>query len=303
MKLGDVSDGFKSGFVAIVGRPNTGKSTLVNQLMHRKVAIVSDKPQTTRHAIRAVLNIPGAQMILMDTPGYHKPHHLLGEQLNSVVENALREVDAIVFIVDVESGVGTGDQFLAEMMNEIDTPIVLCPNKIDATSPAQRMEQIAEAGRLGDFQAIVPISGKSGENLDKLMEELSGLMPEGPRYYPEGMETDQPEHVVVAELIREKILDLTRDEVPHSVAVEIESMAPRKKSDLVDIEAYVFVERDSQKGIVIGKHGAVLKQVGTLARTELEALLGTRIYLSLRVKVRKNWRKDAAFLQRLGLDD
>ncbi len=303
MKMGEAEEGFKSGFVAIVGRPNTGKSTLVNNLMHSKVAIVSDKPQTTRHAIRAVLNIPGAQMILMDTPGYHKPHHLLGEQLNSVVEKALREVDAIVFIVDVESGVGTGDQFLAEMMTEIDTPIVLCPNKIDAAPPAQRMEEIAEAGRLGDFEAIIPVSGKSGENLDKLMEELSKLMPEGPRYYPEGMETDQPEQVIVAELIREKILGLTRDEVPHSVAVEIESMAQRKKTDLVDIEAFVFVERESQKGIVIGKHGANLKQVGTLARTELEALLGTRIFLSLRVKVRKNWRKDAAFLQRLGLED
>lgn len=296
-----MTEPYRSGFVAIVGRPNTGKSTLVNTFLKRKVAIVSDKPQTTRHAIRAIVNLDQLQMIFIDTPGYHKPHHLMGEMLNRSVEHIFNEVDAVLFMVDGAGGVGRGDEFVADRLSGLKTPVIVCVNKIDLLSAEHLAEEMELASNLGDFYRTLPVSAQEGSNVDTLLEELAALMPPGPQYYPDEMSSDQPEQVIAAEIIREKILNLTREEVPHSIAVEIEHLGMRNGKDLLDIEAFVYVEKKSQKGIVIGHEGSMLKQVGTAARRELETLFGHPIYLSLRVKLRKDWRKDAAFLARLGI--
>ncbi|MCL4499962.1 MAG: GTPase Era, partial [Chloroflexi bacterium] len=291
---------FRSGFVAIVGRPNVGKSTLLNYLAKRKIAIISEKPQTTRFRIQAVVNVPNAQIILIDTPGLHKPRDPLGEKLNEAVRNAYREVDAIIFLTDAAEGIGGGDSFIAAELAHLKTPVILALNKIDRISGGALEAQAVEAEKLGEFGDIIPISAVKGENLQALIDRILELLPEGPRYYPQDMLTDQPENMVIAEFIREKILGVTEEEVPHSVAVAVEDITPRKGKDLVDVSAIIYVERESQKGIIIGKGGSKLKQIGRDARLEIEHLLGSQIYLYLRVKVKKEWRRDEAFVRRFG---
>jgi GTP-binding protein Era len=295
-----MEESFKSGFVAIIGRPNVGKSTLLNFLAKRKVAIISDKPQTTRHKIRAVLNREDAQIIFIDTPGFHRPRDVLGQKLNEAVLSALREVDAIVFVIDTSQVIGAGDCYIAAKISKCQTPTILALNKIDKINQTELEAQIEVSKQLGSFHQILPISAKSGENIGRLVDELVALLPLGPRYYPDNIITDQPERVIVAEFVREKVLELTREEVPHSVAVEVQEMKPRKGRDLIDVFATIFVERDSQKGIIIGKGGRMLKEIGQRARLDIEHLLGSQVYLDLHVRVKKKWRKDEHFLQQFG---
>ncbi|MCL6471675.1 MAG: GTPase Era [Firmicutes bacterium] len=294
---------FKSGFVAIVGRPNTGKSSLLNFLARRKVAIISDKPQTTRHRIRAILNFENAQIVLVDTPGLHKPKDALGAHLNQVARNTLKDVDAVIFMVDASKIIGSGDLFIAGELSGLNTPKILVLNKIDKIKPQDLEVQLEVARQLGRFDDIIPISAITGENVDKLTEKLIGLLPEGPKYYPDDVITDQPERMVAAEFIREKVLELTREEVPHSVAVEVQEMKPRKDGEIVDIFATIFVERESQKGILIGKEGRMLKEIGSRARAEIEQLLGSHVYLDLRVRVKKDWRKEEKYVRQFGYSE
>lgn len=296
----DETGSFHSGFAAIIGRPNVGKSSLLNHLAKRKVAITSKKPQTTRFQIRGIVNLPGAQVVFIDTPGLHKPRDPLGVHLNEAVREAYREVDAIVFLVDGAEGVGGGDAYIANELSGLDTPVVLAVNKIDGVDAARLSKQLAAAAALGEFGEPLGISATTGENVDELLDRIVGLMPPGPKYYPDGHISDQPEAIIVAEFVREKALELTEEEVPHSIAVEVDEMSKREKRDLVDISATIFVERDSQKGIIIGKGGSKLKEIGSQARAEIERLLGSQVFLDLRVKVRKEWRRDEAFIRRIG---
>ncbi len=291
---------YRSGFAGIVGRPNVGKSTLLNNLMHRKMAIISEKPQTTRNKIRCVLTREDAQVIFVDTPGFHKPRNALGERLNRAVRETFSEVDSIIFILDGTKAIGRGDLFIASELAELDTPVVAVLNKIDRLTPEQVEAQVTVVEKLGDFKEIIPISAKTGENVHAVIERIVETLPEGPRYYPEDVFTDQPVSFIVAEIIREKALQLTREEVPHSVAVIVEGIEKREDRDLVDIPAVIYVERESQKGIIIGKGGRMLKEIGTRARAEIEPLLGERVYLELRVAVEKDWAKRPDMLKRLG---
>jgi GTP-binding protein Era len=293
-------DAYKSGFAGIVGRPNVGKSTLLNNLMHRKLAIISEKPQTTRNKIRCVLTRDDAQIIFVDTPGFHKPKDALGERLNKSVRETFSEVDVIIFLLDGTQTIGKGDLFIAGELAQLDTPVVAALNKIDRLDADQVEAQIAIAGKLGEFVDIIPISAKTGENVHALIERIVELLPEGPKYYPDDMVTDQPAPFIVAELIREKVLQLMREEVPHSVAVVVEEMEKRADQDLVDIRAVIFVERDSQKGIIIGKGGRMIKDIGTRARQEIEPLLGERVFLDLQVKVEKDWSRRPEMIKRMG---
>ncbi|MGH2756136.1 MAG: GTPase Era [Actinomycetota bacterium] len=290
---------FRSGFVAVVGRPNVGKSTLVNALVGEKVAITSDKPQTTRGAIRGIVDAPGAQLVLVDTPGYHKPRTLLGERLNEVVRAAWSDVDLALFVVDGKAGVGRGDEKVASDLLSAGRPTLAVINKVDAMTPGAIAEALAATSRLGDFEEFVPLSAREGDGVELLRDLVFERIPEGPMYYPPGACRDQPRPAFVAELVREKILARTRDEVPHSVAVVTEDYETREDG-LLEIRATIFVERESQKGIVIGKGGANIKVVGTEAREEIEALFGHRVFLDLRVKVEKDWQRRAHALQRLG---
>lgn len=289
----------RSGFVSIVGRPNVGKSTLLNAFIGRKIAITSPKPQTTRNAIRGVLSGPEWQIVFIDTPGLHKPKTLLGERLNAVVRGTFKEVDAIVFILDATQPVGTGDRFVAEHVTRSKTPAICVVNKMDKAGPARLAPQLQAAERLGDWRAIIPISALKGTKVDELQQLLVSLLPEGPRFYPDDMVTDQPRDLLLAEIIREKAITLTRQEVPHSIAVGIEETIERDDG-LLEIHATLFVERDSQKGILIGKGGDMLKEIGTRARTELEWILGTKVFLKVHVKVAKEWQRDPKALQRFG---
>jgi GTP-binding protein Era len=291
--------GFRSGFVSIVGRPNVGKSTLLNSMLNRKVAITSPKPQTTRNAIRGVLTGESWQMVFIDTPGLHKPKTALGTRLNDVVRRTLREVDAIVFMVDATQEVGTGDAYVAEEILKLGTPAICVVNKMDAVRNARLVPQLAGVEKMGEWREIIPVSALEGQNVDTLQELLVSLLPDGPQYYPNEVFTDQPREFLVAEIIREKALELTRQEVPHSIAVKLEELIDREDG-VTEIHAIVYVERDSQKGIVIGKGGAMLKEVGTRARRELEWILGSKIYLRLQVKVAKDWQRDPGTLTRLG---
>ncbi|MBR3722917.1 MAG: GTPase Era [Selenomonadaceae bacterium] len=285
---------FKSGFVAVIGRPNVGKSTLINKLIGQKIAIMSDKPQTTRNKILCVLTEDDAQIVFLDTPGIHKPAHKLGEYMVKAAEGALKEVDAVFFMVDATEKFGAGEKYILERLEKTSCPVILIINKVDLTEKTALLPIMENYRKAYDFKAIIPISAKEGENLESLLSEVKKYLPEGPKYYPEDFVTDQPERLIAAELIREKILQLTRDEVPHSVAVEVEEMKPRKKVD-VYTRATIYVERESQKGIVIGKKGALLKEIGELARRDIETMLGSKIYLDLWVKVKKDWRdKDGA---------
>jgi GTPase len=291
----------RSGLVALVGRPNVGKSTLLNALLGQKLAIVSDKPQTTRSAVRGVLHRPEGQIVLVDTPGLHRPRTLLGQRLNDLVRGTLSEVDLVLQLVDAAAGVGAGDRFLAAELAKIDTPKLCVVNKMDAASRAKMVTALQAAAALGDFAEIVPVSARDGTQLDLLVELVLRQLPEGRPLYPEGHTSDEPEQHLVAELIREKALAVVRDELPHSVAVLVEEMgADPQREDLLVIRAVLFVERASQKPIVLGKGGSVLRDIGTRARAELEALFGTQVYLDLRVKVAKEWQRDPRQLSRLG---
>jgi GTP-binding protein Era len=292
----------KSGLVALVGRPNVGKSTLLNALLGQKLAIVSDKPQTTRSAVRGVLHRPEGQIVLVDTPGLHKPRTLLGQRLNDLVRGTLAEVDLVLQLVDAAAGVGAGDRFLAaELAKVVATPRLCVVNKMDAASRAKIAAALQAAAGLGDYAEIVPVSARTGEQLDLLVELILRHLPEGRPLYPEGHTSDEPEQHLVAELIREKALAVVHDELPHSVAVLVEEMGPDpERDDLLVIRANLFVERASQKPIVLGKGGTVLRDIGTRARTELEALFGTKVYLDLRVKVAKEWQRNPRQLTRLG---
>jgi GTP-binding protein Era len=302
--LGPVAPpGFRSGFVAVVGRPNVGKSTLLNQLVGEKVAITSDKPQTTRNAIRGVLDADNAQVVFVDTPGYHKPRTLLGERLNELVRATWSDMDAAIFVVDGEAGIGRGDEKvaadMAARMGAGAPPVFCVVNKVDRMSRDQIAVQLAKASVLGDFTEYVPVSARTGDQVDVLAGLVLDRLSEGPMYYPPGTRRDQPPPAFVAELVREKILKRTREEVPHSVAVVTEEYEERDDG-LLEIRATIFVERDSQKAIVIGKGGATVKAVGTEAREEIETLFAQHVYLELRVKTEKDWQRRSHALERLG---
>jgi GTP-binding protein Era len=339
----------KSGLVALVGRPNVGKSTLLNALLGQKVAIMSAKPQTTRSVIRGVLRRPEGEAVLVDTPGLHKPRTLLGQRLNDLVRGTLSEVDLVCFIVDAEAGVGPGDRFLAGELSRISTPKLALVNKMDAAPRERMVASLQAVSELGEFQEVVPISALTGEQLDVLAELIYRYLPEGEPLFPEDQVSDEPERHFVAEVIREKAISVLREELPHSVAVVVEEMGPPEEvptgrqpvaereeppprrrrpkrkgraaeeaatasaasavsdesrppepRDLLVIRANLFVERGSQKPIVLGRGGAVLRDIGTRARTELEQVLGTHIYLDLHVKVAKEWQRDPKQLARLG---
>ncbi|GAA0362622.1 GTPase Era [Bacillus horti] len=291
-----------SGFVSIIGRPNVGKSTLVNHVIGQKIAIMSDKPQTTRNKIQGVYTSERGQIIFIDTPGIHKPKTKLGEYMVQSATSTLKEVDVILFVVDVVDGYGAGDQFIMDQLEGIKTPVFLILNKIDQVNPNDLLPIIDLYKDKFPFTEIIPISALMGNNVNTLLEQIMARLPEGPQYYPADQITDHPEYFVAAELIREKILELTREEIPHSIAVEIEQMKKRENSDTIYVGAIIYTERDSQKRIVIGKNGSVLKEVGKLARRDIEALLGNKIYLELWVKVKKDWRNKAGQLRNFGFD-
>lgn len=292
-------EGFRSGFVAVVGRPNVGKSTLLNQIMGGKVAITSDKPQTTRSTVRGILDRPGVQAVFVDTPGYHKPRTLLGERLNEVVRAAWSDVDLVLFLLDGYAGVGRGDERVARDLHGVRAPKLCILNKVDRMNPSTIAKGLAAASRLGDFDEFFPVSARTGDGVGPVVDSVLGRLPEGPMYYPEGTRTDQPPPIFVAELVREKLLRRTFDELPHAIAVVTEDFEERADG-LLEIRATVFVERESQKGIVIGKGGETIKAVGTEAREEIEALFGRPVYLELRAKVEKDWQRRAFALERMG---
>jgi GTPase len=297
--------GFRSGFACFVGRPNVGKSTLMNALVGSKIAITSSRPQTTRRAIRGIVHRPDAQLILVDTPGLHRPRTLLGERLDSLVRATLTEVDVVGLCIPAGDRIGPGDKYLAAEMSRLgQTPVVAIVTKTDGASHEQVAGQLAAVGQLGEWADIVPVSAVSGFQLDVLTDVLVSYLPPGRPLYPDGDLTDEPEQQLVAELIREAILEGVTDELPHSIAVVVEEMAPREgRPDLMDIHAIMYVERPSQKAIVIGAKGARLKDVGSRARQQIEALLGTRVYLDLRIKIAKDWQRDPRQLRRLGFYD
>lgn len=289
----------RSGFVTIVGRPNVGKSTLLNAMVGAKVSIVSDKPQTTRNTVRGVATRDDVQVVFIDTPGLHRPRTRLGERLNRRALDALEEVDAVVVVAEADADVGPGDRFVSEHALAVSTPAVAVVNKVDQASPEDIAAQLARLEELGEFDAYVPVSALTGDGVDALFEEIRARLPTGPQYYPDGELTDQPDAFLAAEIVREKLLEVTRDEVPHSIAVVVDEIEDRPNGVLA-IDAVVLVERESQKGIVIGKRGAVLKQVGTRAREELEGIFGTRVFLETHVRVEKDWQRRDHALDRLG---
>lgn len=290
---------FKSGFVAIVGRPNVGKSTFMNYVLGQKIAIMSDKAQTTRNKIQGVYTKDNAQIVFLDTPGIHKPKHELGEFMVKSAYSALKEVDAVLFMVNVSEKRGPGDDFIIEKLKGIKTPIFLVLNKIDLVTPEVLLERVESYKDALDFAGVFPISVLQGNNVNELMEVLIEALPEGPQYYPADQITDHPEYFVVSELIREKILQLTQEEIPHSVAVTVDKMQ-KDEFDKVHVYANIIVERKSQKGIIIGKGGRLLKEIGTRARSDIQQLLGNKVYLELWVKVEKDWRKRKSNLQEYG---
>ena len=294
------AEGFKSGFVTLVGRPNAGKSTLINAIMGKKIAITSDTAQTTRHRFRAVLTREDFQLILVDTPGLHKPHDALGEELNTSALKALEDVDVVAMLIDASQPIGRGDEWVAAQLSRARSKKICVLSKVDLATEKQIAAQREAAEALGAWDAMVDLSSATGKNVDAFVEEVVYLLPEGPAWFPADMETDQPIEVVVAEFVREKILRSFHDEVPHAIGVRVDEMEYDKRKDLHRIFATVYVERDSQKGIIIGKKGAAIKQIGIEARADLEQLLGTRVYLDLSVKVKKNWRRDASQIRRFG---
>jgi GTPase len=301
--------GYAAGFACLVGRPNAGKSTLTNALVGQKVAITSSKPQTTRHTIRGIVTTESSQLVLVDTPGLHKPRTLLGERLNDVVRETLLEVDVIGFCLPADQRIGPGDSFIARELKEIQQdrrrPVVAIATKTDLVDRQRVAEHLISIDRLGDWDAIVPCSAVDGTQVDEVATVLSSYLPPSPGpLYPEGVLTDEPEAVMIAELVREAALEGVRDELPHSLAVVVEEMVPREgrpeDKPLLDVRVNVFVERSSQKAIIIGRGGSRLREVGTNARRGIEALLGQKVYLDLHVKIAKDWQRDPKQLQRLG---
>lgn len=289
----------RSGFIAVIGRPNVGKSTLINTLIGQKIAIMSDKPQTTQNRILCILTEPDAQIVFLDTPGIHRPKHKLGEYMVKAAEGTLKEVDAILFVVDATEKMGPGEYYILERLQATRKPVILVVNKLDLIEKEQVLPIISRYADKYPFVGVVPISAKAETNLDSLLTEVKKYLPEGPQYYPEDMVTDQPERLIVAELIREKVLQLTRDEVPHAVAVETDEMTTRPNGD-VYIRATIYVERDSQKGIIIGHQGVALKKMSTEARKSLEKFFGKSVYLHTFVKVDKDWRSSQRELDNFG---
>lgn len=292
-------ENFKSGFVAIVGRPNVGKSTLLNRVIGQKIAIMSDKAQTTRNKIQAVYTDKESQIVFIDTPGIHKPKHELGKFMMETAYSALKEVEVVLFLVNATQEIGPGDKFIIERLKQVKAPVYLIINKIDLIKPEDLMDIVNCYQKEMNFEQIIPISALQGNNVDEMMATLKGTLPIGPMYYPENQVSDHPEYFVVAEFIREKVLQLTQEEIPHSVAVVVDSMQ-RNAQGKVHVYATIIVERSSQKGIVIGKGGKLLKEIGIRARRDIEALLGDKIFLELWVKVQKNWRDKQTYLNDYG---
>ncbi|MBP2474083.1 GTP-binding protein Era [Crossiella equi] len=297
------SDTHRSGFACFVGRPNAGKSTLTNALVGTKVAITSSRPQTTRHTIRGVVHRPEAQLVIVDTPGLHRPRTLLGQRLNDLVKETWSEVDVVGLCVPADQPVGPGDKFIAAELKKIakSTPVVGIVTKTDLVDQGTVAQQLLALQEVMEFTDLIPVSAVDGFQVEALTELLVGKLPHGPQLYPDGELTDEPEATLVAELIREAALEGVRDELPHSIAVTVEEMVPHPgRNDMIDVHAVVYLERDSQKGIMIGHKGSRLKQVGSTARKHIESLLGTKVYLDLHVKIAKDWQRDPKQLRRLG---
>ncbi len=291
---------FRSGFVTLAGRPNAGKSTLLNAVMGEKLAITSNVAQTTRHRIRAIYDTDDMQMVLVDTPGIHKPHDPLGEELNYSAMQGLQDVDVVAFVLDASEPLGKGDIYVLRELAKLDSKKILVVNKLDLVNQEKAAKQIEKAQAYLDFDDIVACSALRGFNVDGFIEAVRRLLPEGPRWFPEGMDTDQPTEVVVAEFIREKILHMTHDEVPHSIGVKVDHLDYDEDKDMYFVEASIYVDRESQKGIVIGKGGEGIKKIGTAARKDIETFLGAHCNLDLIVKVKHNWRQDATQIRKFG---
>ena len=291
--------GFKSGFVAVVGRPNVGKSTLINALIDDKIVIVSDKAQTTRNRIVCVYTDEKKQIVFMDTPGIHKPKHKLGEFMVDQAVDSLREVEAVLFVVAANEKRGPGDNFVIEQLKKVNVPVFLIVNKIDTMEKQDLLEAIVSYENSYPFEAVVPISAKEKDNIEEVVNLLETHLPEGPKYFPDDMITDQPERLIISDIVREKILLQTHDEIPHAIAVDVDEMKTRDDGTTY-VRATIYVERDSQKGIIIGKQGAMLKTIGRQARGDVERLLATKVFLDLWVKVKKDWRNKSGMLSELG---
>ncbi|PUB12541.1 GTPase Era [Paenisporosarcina sp. OV554] len=299
----EANKGYKSGFISIIGRPNAGKSTFLNKVIGQKIAIMSDKPQTTRNKVQGVLTTDKQQIIFIDTPGINEPRHKLGDFMLKVAKNTLREVDAILLMVDSVDRIGKQDRYILEMLKGNETPVFLVMNKIDLIHP-DKLLSVTEAFRKEyDFADVIPISALEGINIDGLLEVLTKHLPEGPQYYPADQVTDHPERFIISELIREKVLHLTHEEIPHSIAVVIEKIKREEDSEKIRVTATIMVERESQKGMVIGKKGALLKEVGMRARKDIEMLLGSKVFLELWVKVQRDWRNKQVHLRDFGFRD
>ena len=297
-----MADKFYSGFVSLVGRPNVGKSTLMNRLIGEKIAIISNKPQTTRNRVQSILTKDDFQIVFIDTPGIHRPRHKLGEYMVKSAETTLNEVDAVLMLIEPSDKILEADRLIIEKFAKVKSPVILVINKIDTVDRERVFKVIDEYSKLYDFAEIVPISAFEGTNTDELLSVIRKYLPEGPQYFPSDMVTDQPERQIASEIIREKALRLLEDEIPHGIAVEITEMKKRKEGNLVDVRATIFCEKDSHKGIIIGKHGDMLKKIGTKARGDIERLLGSPIYLELWVKVKKDWRDSDFLLKNFGYD-
>ena len=297
-----VKNTFKSGFVTLIGRPNVGKSTLMNHIIGQKIAITSNKPQTTRNRIQTVYTCQQGQIIFVDTPGIHKAKNKLGEYMVNVAERTLNEVDVVLWLVEPTTYVGAGEQHIAEQLKKVHTPVILVINKIDTVKKEELLAVIDHYRKIHDFAEIVPVSAMKGENADHLVDTIFTYLQEGPQFYDEDTITDQPERQIVAELVREKALRLLKDEIPHGIAVSIEKMKERRHGHIIDIDATIVCERDSHKGIIIGKQGSMLKKIGMDARKEIEALLDSKVNLQLWVKVRKDWRESDFLLKNFGYD-
>lgn len=290
---------YKSGFITIIGRPNVGKSTFMNQVIGQKIAIMSDKAQTTRNKIQGVLTEKDAQIVFIDTPGIHKPKHRLGDFMVQIAENTLNEVDVVLFMIDAKEGYGRGDQYILERLQNVKKPVFLIINKIDLIHPDDLFPLIDQYKDKCNFEEIIPISALAGNNVAHLVNTLKQHLPEGPQYYPADQITDHPERFIISEFVREKVLHLTKEEIPHSIAVVLENVEKRE-SNAVYIQATIITERSSQKGILIGKQGSMLKNIGKEARKDIEGLLGTKVYLELWVKVKKDWRNRQSSLTEYG---
>ena len=297
-----MNNNYKSGFVTLIGRPNVGKSTLMNQLIGQKIAITSNKPQTTRNRIQTILTTEEGQIVFVDTPGIHKAKNKLGEYMVNVAERTLKEVDVILWLVEPATFIGAGEQHIANQLRRVNTPVILVINKIDSVKKEEILPVIAAYKDVCDFAEIVPVSARNGDNTDELVREIFKYLPYGPQFYDEDTVTDQPQRQIVAEMIREKALRCLEEEIPHGIAVTIEGMKERPEGGIVDIDATIICERDSHKGIIIGKQGAMLKKIGSQARTEIEKMLEEKVNLKLWVKVKKDWRDSDFLIKNFGYD-